>query len=456
MATSTGSGETNRTGLWVVAICWLTIIFDGYDLIVYGAVVPSLLQYRDWVLTPEQAGVIGSYALIGMLFGALIAGTITDIVGRRKIMLFSIAWFSVAMGLCATAPNPELFGLFRFIAGLGLGGVTPTAIALTIEYSPVNRRNFNNALMFSGFSIGGILSALLAIPLVPMFGWRVMFWIGLAPLVLILPLAYKFLPESVGFLLAKGRREEAEELARRFDVPVEVTAGSAEGAGEDSTRTSKMGALVSIFTRNYVAATVLFWVASFLGLLLVYGLSNWLPQIMIEAGYPLGSALSFLLVLNIGAIVGVILASTMADRFGSKPVTTLSFLAAAVSIFLMTLQPPTLLLYALVAVAGLGSIGTQILVNAYVAGHYPVGNRATGLGWSLGVGRLGAILGPPLGGFVIGSQLGLEWNFYAFAIPAVLGAVVILMVPRSPASGSNTAPVSENAASSPVADTRKT
>jgi AAHS family benzoate transporter-like MFS transporter len=372
-------------------------------------------------------------------------------------MLFSIAWFSVAMGLCAIAPNPELFGLFHFIAGLGLGGVTPTAIALTIEYSPVNRRNFNNALMFSGYSIGGILSALLAIPLLPIFGWRAMFWIGLAPLVLILPLAYKFLPESVGFLLAKGRREEAEELARRFDVPVEVAAGSAEGAGEDSTRTSKVGGLVSIFTRNYVVAAVLFWVASFLGLLLVYGLSNWLPQIMIEASYPLGSALSFLLVLNIGAIIGVILASIMADRFGSKLVTALSFLAAAVSIFLMTLQPPTLLLYALVAVAGLGSIGTQIRVNAYVASHYPVGNRATGLGWSLGVVRLGAILGPTLGGFIIGSQLGLEWNFYAFAIPALLGAAVILMVPRSPASGSDAASVSAsgNAASSPVAGTRR-
>lgn len=455
-STSTGYTGAGRTGLWVVAICWLTIIFDGYDLIVYGAVVPSLLEYREWALTPERAGVIGSYALVGMLFGALIAGTITDIVGRRKIMLVSIAWFSVAMGLCAIAPNPELFGLFRFIAGLGLGGVTPTAIALTIEYSPVNKRNFNNALMFSGYSIGGILSALLAIPLLPMFGWRAMFWIGLAPLVLILPLAYKFLPESVGFLLAKGRREEAEELARRFDVPVEAGAGSAEEAEDVSTRRSKTGALASLFSRNYVVATLLFWIASLLGLLLVYGLSTWLPKIMLEAGYPLGSALTFLLVLNIGAIVGVICASTLADRFGSKPITGLSFLAAAVSIFLMTLQPPTPILYALVAVAGLGSIGTQILVNAYVAGHYPAGNRATGLGWSLGVGRLGAILGPPFGGFIIGSQLGLEWNFYAFAIPALLGAVVILTVPRSPASGSSAASVSasDNASSSPVSGTR--
>jgi MFS family permease len=141
-----------------VAICFITIVFDGYDLIVYGAVVPSLLQYEPWGLTPPQAGAIGSYALIGMLIGALVVGTITDIVGRSKIMLVCITWFSLAMALCAVAPNPQLFGLFRFIAGLGLGGVVPTAIALTIEYSPAYRRNLNNALMFSGYSVGGILS----------------------------------------------------------------------------------------------------------------------------------------------------------------------------------------------------------------------------------------------------------------------------------------------------------
>jgi AAHS family benzoate transporter-like MFS transporter len=171
----------NRTALGVVAICFASIVFDGYDLIVYGTVVPALLEYREWDLTAVEAGAIGSYALIGMLFGAMMVGTITDIVGRRKIMLFCISWFSLFMGLCATAPSPELLGLFRFIAGLGLGGVVPTAIALTIEYAPPHRRSFTNALMFSGYSVGGILAALLAIPLLPAFGWRLMFAIGLAP-----------------------------------------------------------------------------------------------------------------------------------------------------------------------------------------------------------------------------------------------------------------------------------
>lgn len=434
-----GLGGYNRTTLGVVAICFASIVFDGYDLIVYGTVVPALLEYREWELTAVEAGAIGSYALVGMLFGAMMVGTITDIVGRRKIMLFCISWFSLAMGLCAIAPSPELLGLFRFIAGLGLGGVVPTAIALTIEYAPPHRRSFTNALMFSGYSVGGILAALLAIPLLPAFGWRLMFAIGLAPLVLIVPLAYKFMPESVSFLVANGRREEAEELARRYGISLDPEASSTSPDAV-STWKDKLGAL---FSRNYAVATALFWIATFIGLLLVYGLNTWLSQIMLEAGYPLGSALSFLLVLNLGAILGTPLAGAAADRFGSKPVIAIMFLTATACVALLSIELPLLIIYALVALAGLGSIGTTILVNAYTAKHYPADRRATALGWALGFGRLGAILGPLYGGYVIAyvaSQLGFEWNFYAFAVPALLGTLVILLVPRSPATDQEPSP----------------
>jgi AAHS family benzoate transporter-like MFS transporter len=184
-------------------------------------------------------------------------------------------------------------------------------------------------------------------------------------------------------------------------------------------------------------ATVLFWIATFIGLFLVYGLNTWLSQIMIEAGYPLGSALSFLLVLNVGAIIGTPIAGAAADRFGSKPVTAAGFLAAAIPIALLSIQLPLLAIYILVALAGLGSIGTTILANAYTARHYPADRRATALGWALGFGRLGAILAPLYGGYVIAyiaSQLGVEWNFYAFAVPALLGVLLVLLIPRSPAA----------------------
>jgi AAHS family benzoate transporter-like MFS transporter len=425
VGTANARSGRRHPGLWVVAICLVTIVFDGYDLIVYGAVVPSLLQDPEWHLTPDQAGHIGSYALMGMVIGTLAVGALTDILGRRKIMLASIIWFSLAMGATALAPTPEMFGLMRFVTGLGLGGVVPTAIALTVEYAPAHRRNFNNALMFSGFSIGGVLAAILALNLLPSHSFHTLFWIGITPLFVVVPLAYRFLPESVSFLLARGRGQEAEQLAAKYDVALDAVPD--EDRTEASTRRS--GAIGVLFSRHHFVATVLFGLASFCGLLLVYGLNTWLPQIMRASGYPLGSALRFLLVLNLGAVVGTLLVSVLADRFGSKPVTTTAFGAAAVSIFALSLQPSAGALYVLIAAAGFGTIGTQILVNGYVATHYPASSRATALGWSLGVGRIGAIFGPTFGGWMLASELDVKWNFYGFTVPAVLGALVIAAVP---------------------------
>ncbi|MGH3392277.1 MAG: MFS transporter, partial [Actinomadura sp.] len=357
--TSTASAPVPAKGharFLVVALCFAAIVFDGYDLIVYGTVVPTLINGDEWALTPPEAGRIGSYALMGMLVGAAAVGTLTDVVGRRRIMIVCVTWFSLAMGLCALAPTPELFGAARFVAGIGLGGVVPTAIALTIEYAHPRHRSFTNGLMFCGYSVGGILAALIAIPLIPAVGWRAMFWLGMAPLVLFVPLAFALLPESPSFLLAKGRRAEAERLAARFGLMLDERDVAAATA-PDRHETAR-SALAALFARGYAIATVLFGLGTAVGLLLVYGLNTWLAQIMREAGYPLGSALAFLLVLNLGAIVGTPLTGIAADRLGSKRVITVMLLIAAACIFLLSLRLPSLALYALVAVAGACTIGT--------------------------------------------------------------------------------------------------
>ncbi|MFI7017191.1 MFS transporter [Streptomyces sp. NPDC050164] len=410
-----------RPELLVTGLCFAVIVFDGYDLIVYGASVPALLQYEPWGLTPAMAGVIGSYALVGMLIGALLAGALTDVVGRRRVMLTGVGWFSAAMMGCALAPDATWFGIFRLLAGLGLGGVMPTAVALTAEYSAPSRRSFNNALMFSGYSVGGILAAVLAMALLPVWGFRFLFGLGAVPL-LILPLLVRYVPESLVFLVAKGRLEEAERTAARLGVPVPeappATAGPQPKRGP-----------AALFTRRHALPAVLFAVVSFFGLLLVYGLNTWLPQIMRSAGYPLSSSLLFLLVMNLGAVIGSVLFSPLGDRFGMKPITLLSFLAAAVSMSLLSIATAAPLMYVLVAIAGFGTIGAQILVLGYVAQHFPVEVRATALGWTLGIGRFGAITGPLFGGLLLDSKVGIEWNFYAFAIPAALATAVVLLLP---------------------------
>lgn len=433
MSASTANAPARRrhSRLIVVAICACAIILDGYDLTVYGAVVPSLLEYGGWELTEAQAGTLGSYALMGMLMGALLVGTVTDLVGRRRIVIGCVIWFSLGMLLTAFAPSPEMFGFLRFLTGLGLGGVIPTAIALTMEYAEPHRRNITNAFMFSGYAIGGIIAALVAIPVLASFDWRTMFWLGAVPAVVLVPLAYFVLPESPNYLRARGQEQQAQELAARYGVTLEAVENAGSGAAGGGGAASNIRTMLG---RRFLGGTLLFWLANGMGLLLVYGLNTWLAEIMFSAGYPLGSSLTFLMVLNMGAILGAPTGGALADRFGSKPVVSTMFAIAATCILIMSLSPPVALLYVCVALAGACTIGTTILVNSFTGNFYPAALRATGLGWALAVGRIGAIIGPIYGGLILGLGLGVEVNFYAFAIPAVIGLLAILVVPRSRAT----------------------
>jgi len=391
--------STHPRAVAAVALCFGAIVFDGYDLIVYGSAVPALLQYQPWGLTPAQAGVIGSYALFGMFLGAIASGTLTDLIGRRRLFIASLTWFSLMMVLVATAPDPWSLGLFRFLAGLGFGGIPPTAIALVVEIAPAARRHLINGLMLCGFPIGGVLAALLAILLLEPAGFRTLFAVGALPLVTLVPLAIWLLPESPSF---ERRR----------------------GAGR--TR----GGVAQLVKGRAAVATALFVVANFCGFLLVFGLNTWLPQLMRGAGYELGSALAFLLVLNVGAIAGGLGGSALADRYGSRWVATVLFAAAVLALALIAVPLPTVVLYLLVFVAGAATTGNQIVVYGYVAAHYPPARRATALGLSSGIGRLGAVTGPLLGGSLLAAGFGLGWNVGVFALVAVVGAVACALVPR--------------------------
>lgn len=396
----------SQTRPLVLGLCFATIVFDGYDLIVYGSTIPALLEYEPWGLTPERVGNIGSLALTGMLVGALCIGAVTDRVGRRRVLLGCLTFFSLAMGGCALAPSAEVFAACRFLAGLGIGGVMPTAVALTVEWAPPGQHHRYNAVMFSGYSVGGVMAALLAVWFLRDWGFRTLYALGTVPLLTVVPLAWRFLPES-----PQASRQRSAVVPR------------------------------ALFARQRLTATLLFPAASFCGLLLVYGLNTWLPKIMQKAGYPLTSSLAFLVMLNIGAVIGAISGSAVADRFGAKLVTVAGFVVAACAVLLMSRGMSVGALYVVVAAAGLGSVGTQILMNGYVASYYEAEHRASALGWTLGIGRLGAILGPTVGGWLLASSLGVDWNFYAFAVTATLGAGLVLCVP----------PVTEQVVSEPGA-----
>ena len=400
--------------------CTLIIIFDGYDLVIYGVVLPILMQ--QWQLDPVTAGALGSTALFGMMIGAMLLGTLSDRFGRKKMIVLCIVLFSGFTALNGFAQTPLQFGVMRFIAGLGIGGVMPNVVALMSEYSPRRIRSTLVAVMFSGYAIGGILSAVLGIWIVPQFGWQVMFYLAVIPL-LLLPLIWTQLPDSVAFLVRQGKIAEARKvLAALTGKPLP---DDAELAVHQPQKTEQ--SLAALFSNNRALSTLMFFQAFFMCLLMVYGLGSWLPKLMTMAGYGFGSSLMFLLFLNIGGIIGAIGGGWLSDRFHPRPVLMLFFTLAAVSLALLGFKSHVAVLYFLVTVAGATTIGSQILLYAYVAQFYPTAIRSTALGWSSGVGRIGAILGPVLGGALLAMQLSHQMNFLAFVVPGALAVIAIML-----------------------------
>ena len=400
--------------------CTLIIIFDGYDLVIYGVVLPILMQ--QWQLDPVTAGALGSTALFGMMIGAMLLGTLSDRFGRKKMIVLCIVLFSGFTALNGFAQTPLQFGVMRFIAGLGIGGVMPNVVALMSEYSPRRIRSTLVAVMFSGYAIGGMLSAVLGIWIVPQFGWQVMFYLAVIPL-LLLPLIWTQLPDSVAFLVRQGKIAEARKvLAALTGKPLP---DDAELAVHQPQKTEQL--LAALFSNNRALSTLMFFQAFFMCLLMVYGLGSWLPKLMTMAGYGFGSSLMFLLFLNIGGIIGAIGGGWLSDRFHPRPVLMLFFTLAAVSLALLGFKSHVAVLYFLVTVAGATTIGSQILLYAYVAQFYPTAIRSTALGWSSGVGRIGAILGPVLGGALLAMQLSHQMNFLAFVVPGALAVIAIML-----------------------------
>ncbi|MCP1415583.1 aromatic acid/H+ symport family MFS transporter [Paenarthrobacter sp. A20] len=394
---------TSRGGL-VIGICAAMILFDGYDLIVFGNVIPSLIAEPGWQVTPAIAGRIASLTLVGMLIGALVAGTLSDRLGRRSVVIISLAWFSLTMAACAVAPDPRVFEIARIIGGLGLGALFPTVTALVIEVAPERRKALAYSFTLFGYLAGGIVAGILALALIPTLGWRSLFWAGALPILLV-PVAMKFLPESPAWLAAKS-------------APASLKAS----------RKSAMSSISALFKDGFARNTILAWGVQFCSLLLVFGMVNWLPTIMISMGYNLQSALFFAVTLNVGAAVGSLIGARLADKGLTKKVTAVLFIVGCLSVAALSFGPPTAVMFALVALAGAGTLGTQILVNVFVSSIYPAHMRGTGLGWALGIGRLGAIVGPLIGGAILGAGMPAQWNFYIFALVAALGMLLVLPI----------------------------
>ncbi|MEY9996197.1 AAHS family benzoate transporter-like MFS transporter [Streptomyces sp. V4I8] len=391
------TARVGRLAVLAVGLCWLAVLFDGLDMFIYGSVLPHMLEEEALGLTPDRAGDLGSYATFGMLVGALTAGTVADRIGRKKLMVACVALFSLASGLCAMAGSVGVFGLGRTLAGVGLGGLLPTAISMVSDFAPRGRGALTIGMLMTAHHAGGILSAYVALWVVEPLGWRAAFWFCALPL-LFVPVLARFLPESLSFLVAKGRGEEAA--------------------------TDRWNSLANLFRGGEWTQTLLYWLASFGGLLLVYGVATWLPTLMRGEGYNLGSALTFVVLFNLGGIVGMLVAGRASDRFGAPRISAIWFALTAAGVFLLSVHMPLAVTFTVVFLTGVFLNSAQTMIYATVSIRSRPENRATAVGWTSGMGRFGAVFGPWLGGQLLAANKG-DWGFTAFALAGLSSMVFI-------------------------------
>jgi MFS family permease len=419
---------------WVVAgLVILATLFDGY-----GTLVPSYVIHfvaRPWHLSSSEAGFLVSAGLIGFAVGAVSHGPIADRAGRRPTLIAGLVIGGVFSIL--TAAVGDSFGIFvtlRILTGVGLGVLMPLGTAYVNEFMPRRHSNRLATLGTIGFSAGAVIASILGIYLTPGRGWPVLFWCGGAALPIAL-LCWFFLPESVQYLTIKKRHEKAAAVLSRLRPQERPRYEGAVFAQPRDFPTE--GAIIKLVTSpRYLRTTIVLWVAAFVVLFDIYGLSGWTPTIMISRGDSFAAGFSFGAILQGMGIVGGLVAAQVADRRGERRRPLIWWLiAGTLSALVVSLVTTTATNIVFIGLAGFFIIGGQFLLNNMCAHAYPTEVRGTGQGLMLGIGRIGGILGPYFGGWLLGwfgGNSGALFEAVAVATAIGVAAVILLRPDRSP------------------------
>jgi MFS transporter, AAHS family, 4-hydroxybenzoate transporter len=406
--------------------CAAVLFFDGFDTTAIGFVAPSLA--KEWGLTKGALGPVFSAGLFGLMIGALVFGPLADRIGRRKIIIFSTLAFG--MGALATAFVQDVNTMLaiRFLTGLGLGGAMPNTIAMTSEFSPRRRRATMVMIMFCGFSAGAALGGLLAAALIPQFGWRSVFVVGgVAPLLLVPILALR-LPESVRFLALTGRANQLVAELLGLISPNAVFPPATQFVVHEPGLAGMP--VLHLFRDGRALVTLLLWVVFFMSLLDLYFLTNWLPTVLNDLGASVSAAAAIGSMLQVGGVVGTFALGSIIDRFSFRALALVYFIAIFAVGAIGQLGHSVVFVAMAIFAAGFCMVGGQIAANALAATFYPTSIRATGVGWALGIGRVGSIIGPLIGGVLLTMKWSAGAVFLAAAVAALCAALAAFCLSR--------------------------
>jgi AAHS family 4-hydroxybenzoate transporter-like MFS transporter len=430
------NGNLGSFQLRIIVLCALTLIMDGFDVQAMGYVAPAIVQ--EWGIQNSVLGPVFSAALVGVLIGSLVFSMLADRIGRRPVLIAATLYFSVLTLVTPQATSVEQLLVIRFIAGIGMGGIMPQAMALAGEYSPKKYRAPVMALIQGGFTAGAAFGGFVAAWLIPTFGWRTVFYFGgTIPLVLC-ALMVVWLPESLQFLVLRRKHlEKVREWLRRID-PRAPDSAQVEYFVEEKSRRGVPA--IYLFREGRALVTLLLWVVNFMNLLDLYFLSSWLPTVVRGLGYSTATAVLVGTAVQVGGVLGTIVISWWITRIGFKALA--AYLAVGWIAIALIGQPGLsfAMLVTVVFIAGWCVIGGQPAVGALAGMYYPTDLRSTGIGWGLGMGRIGAIIGPVLGGQLMAWQWTNRDIFMVAAVPALISMTVVIIL-QSAIRPSKTQPI---------------
>jgi AAHS family 4-hydroxybenzoate transporter-like MFS transporter len=409
----------------VFVLCMLCLVMDGFDVQALGYAAPPII--RELGLPASALGAVFSVSNFGVLIGSLVFSSLADRIGRRPVII-AMTLFFAAMTLATSQAHTvtQLFWL-RFVSGIGLGSIMPNATALIGEYSPARSRVAMMMTITTGFTAGAMVAGFVAAVLIPAFGWRSVFYFGGAIPLVVGVLMFAALPESLEFLAVRRRSlDKVGRWLKQLDPTLAIDAAT-EFAANDKGREG--APFVHLFRDQRSAVTLLLWVANFMNLLNLYALSNWLATVVNGMGYSTRTAVLVSTTLQVGGTVGAFGLAWLIARRGFMAMLIGTFAVATISIALIGQPGISLtLLFALVFLAGWCVVGGQPGLNALAATYYPTDLRSTGVGWGLGVGRTGAIVGPYVGGMLMARHWSTQQLFMAAALPALVSTITMIVL----------------------------
>jgi MFS transporter, AAHS family, 4-hydroxybenzoate transporter len=420
--------DNSKFGSYHLGLCILTsacVVIDGFDVQAMGYVAPALI--RDWKIAPAALGPIFSAALVGVLVGSLLFSMLADKIGRRPVLVVGTFLFGLMTLLTGIVNTMTELFIVRFIAGISLGGIMPNAVALMGEFSPAKSRLAVMTVIANGFTVGAAFGGFIAAALIPSFGWRSVFYFGGAVPLFIGVVMYFMLPESLQFMVLQGKkRAQISKWLKRLAPTANITESTEFVVREEK----KAGVpFVNLFHEGRGIVTTLLWVIFFLNLLNLFLLASWLPTLVSNLGYTTSNAVLVGTTLQVGGLMAGFIMAALVQRLGLMASLTTGFFIGCVNIALIGQVGSSLgLLFLVVFLAGWGIVGNQALLNALAATYYPTYLRSTGVGWCLGIGRIGAIVGPLFAGELIRRQWAIEQLFLAAASLALLAAVAMVVL----------------------------